>query len=345
MSVPLSSSDRSDLRLSQLCLGSLQFGSEADGCDAAAATRIIHAYLDAGHNTIDTADVYGAGRSEEIVGRAIAGRRGAVVLATKGGGRTSSTGINSTGAHLERAAEASLRRLGTDYIDLYQVHRWDPATPIEETMRALDNLVQSGKVRYVGCSNYTGLQIIASQSTAWRLGTVPFVSCQSQYSLVSRGVEDEVLPTCRLLRLGFLAWGPLSGGILTGKYRWGQAPPPGSRYDRRCAERQGGRATRLYTEHSLQVAAMVTEIAADLEEHPATVALAWLLGRPGVVGVVVGPRRPDQLDPYPRALALGLPEAARARLEAASLLDRDSVSATPRAGRSLSATTDKGKEV
>jgi aryl-alcohol dehydrogenase-like predicted oxidoreductase len=192
---------RSGLKISRVCLGAMNFGAPAGtpGCDEAEAGRIIGAYLDAGGNIIDTADGYSAGQSEEIVGRAINSRRDSVVLATKAflpqGPGPNDRGLSRV--HLTRALEASLRRLGTDYIDLYQCHQWDPATPVEETMATLDAFVRSGKVRYLGCSNFSAAQIVECQWAAQRAGGTPFISLQPQYSLLARAIEAEILPVCQ----------------------------------------------------------------------------------------------------------------------------------------------------
>ena len=205
---------RSGLKISPACLGAMNFGTPAGtaGCDEAEAGRIVGAFLEAGGNVIDTADGYSGGQSEEIVGRAVKGRRDAVVLATKAylpqGPGPNDRGLSRI--HLARALEASLRRLGTDYVDLYQCHQWDGGTPIEETMGALDSFVRGGKVRYIGCSNFTATQIVESQWAAQRLGGTPFISLQPQYSLLARDIEAEILPTCQRHGMGTLTWSPLA---------------------------------------------------------------------------------------------------------------------------------------
>src|SRR5438477_5487766 len=220
---------RSGLKVSRACLGAMNFGTSKDApCSEDEARRIIDAFLDRGNNFIDTANVYTGGQSEEVVGRAIKSRRETVVLATKARGPQGS-GPNDAGLsrlHLTRALEASLRRLSTDYIDLYQCHAWDADTPIEETMATLDGFVRSGKVRYIGCSNFNGAQIVESQWVASKVGGTPFVSLQPRYSLIARDIEAEVLPTCQRHGLGTLVYSPLGGGVLTGKYGRGAEPAP-----------------------------------------------------------------------------------------------------------------------
>src|SRR4051794_22660917 len=201
---------RSGLKVSRACLGAMNFGTADAPCDESEAHRITDAFLDRGNNFIDTANVYTGGGSEQVVGRAIKTRRESVVLATKARGPQGS-GPNDVGlsrVHLTRALEASLRRLGTDYVDLYQCHAWDPDTPIEETMSALDGFVRAGKVRYIGCSNFNGAQIVEAQWAAERIGGTPFVSLQPRYSLVARDIETDILPTCQRQGLGTLVYSP-----------------------------------------------------------------------------------------------------------------------------------------
>ncbi|WP_256447183.1 aldo/keto reductase [Acrocarpospora catenulata] len=313
---------RSGLKISSVCLGTMNFGTSdavAD-CDETEAARIIDAFLDAGGNVIDTADGYTGGQSESIVGRAVKGRRQSVVLATKAflpqGPGPNDRGLSR--AHLTRALEASLRRLGTDYVDIYQCHQWDDSTPIEETMVTLDGFVRSGKVRYLGCSNFTAAQIVESQWAAQRLGAVPFVSLQSQYSLLARGIEAEVLPTCQRHGLGTLVWSPLGGGVLTGRYRRGAAPGADTRMGRlRASTLPMARAWAdgLLNEPNLEVADQVVRIAADLDTTPTAVALAWVRWRPGVTSVIIGPRTLNQFHGNLTGFALDLPAEAVGHLD------------------------------
>jgi aryl-alcohol dehydrogenase-like predicted oxidoreductase len=235
----------SGLHISRACLGTMMFGySPQAPASEQDSGRIIGAYLDAGGNFIDTANIYVGGESEEVVGRAIKTRRDEVVLATKGFGPIGQ-GPNTMGLgrkYLIRALEQSLRRLDTDFIDLYQCHRPDPDTPIAETMATLHGFVQSGKVRYVGCSNWTGSQIAEAQWAARDLGGTPFISLQPRYSLNARRIEEDILPACQRLGLGTMIYSPLGGGVLTGKYRPGV--PPTCRQPRRPRRFVGANARR-----------------------------------------------------------------------------------------------------
>src|SRR3954452_19729798 len=226
----------SGLRVSPLTLGTMTFGgrghwSRVGATEADTATRQVDMCLDAGVNLIDTADVYSDGLSEEDVGKTLKGRRARVLLATKArfamGDGPNDAGLSRH--HLIRACEASLRRLGTDYIDLYQVHEWDGVTPMEETLRALDDLVRSGKVRYIGCSNFSGWQLSKALGVSDRLGLERYVSEQIYYSLQSRDAEYELMPAGLDQGVGILVWSPLAGGLMSGKYRRGQEGPEGSR--------------------------------------------------------------------------------------------------------------------
>ena len=241
----------SGLRVSPACLGAMMFGhGEHAPCDEEESGRIIDAFLDTGGNFIDTANVYTGGESEEVVGRAIKNKRERVVLATKGFGPIGD-GPNDVGLgrqYLHRALDASLQRLGTDYIDLYQCHRSDPNTPIEETMATLHGFVEAGKVRYIGCSNFSGSQIVEAQWAAEKIGGTPFVSLQPSYALTNRRIEEDILPTCQRHGLGTMIYSPLGGGVLTGKYKRGEEPPADSRAAREHvgahAERPGARHRR-----------------------------------------------------------------------------------------------------
>jgi aryl-alcohol dehydrogenase-like predicted oxidoreductase len=259
----------SGLQVSRACLGAMMFGhSDKAPTSEPESRRIIDAFLDAGCNFIDTANVYVGGESEEVVGRAIKSRRDEVVLATKGYGpigtgsdrpgwpadRNGPFAANTVGLgrkYLVRALEGSLRRLGTDYVDLFQCHRSDPDTPVAETMATLHGFVQSGKVRYIGCSNWSGAEIVEAQWAAKELGGTPFISLQPRYSLVSRRIEEDVLPTCERQGLGTMIYSPLGGGVLTGKYKRGEQPPAGSRASR------GGVWAQLLNDQGLVLAAEV----------------------------------------------------------------------------------------
>jgi aryl-alcohol dehydrogenase-like predicted oxidoreductase len=311
---------RSGLRVSVLCLGTMGFGgggkfASVGEVDVAGATRQIDLCLDAGVTFVDTADVYSAGASEEIVGKAIGGRRDRLVLATKArfpmGEGPNDAGLSRR--HLISACEASLRRLGTDYIDLYQVHEWDGLTPLEETLEALDALVRSGKVRYVGCSNYSGWQMSKALGISDRLGYQRFVSQQVYYSLQARDVEYEIVPGCLDQGLGILVWSPLAGGLLSGKYRRDREPPAGSRHLSDWDEPPVRDQEGLY-----DIVEALVEIGEEHGVSAAQVALAWLLGRPGVTSVIVGARTEEQLADNLASAELRLGDAERARLDEVS---------------------------
>jgi aryl-alcohol dehydrogenase-like predicted oxidoreductase len=300
---------RSGLQVSRACLGTMTFGNTDWGTDEPESRRIVDTFIDAGHNFVDTADVYNAGISEEIVGRAIAEKRDAVVLATKGY-NTMGDGPNDRGssrAHLTRALEASLRRLGTDYIDLYQLHNWDHDTPIEESMATLDGFVRSGKVRYIGCSNFYGSQLVEAQWAAERQGGAPLVSLQPQYSLIWRDIELDILPTATRHGMGVIVWSPLGGGMLTGKYATREDLPADGRLSRGSDMEAEGMRMLTFTDRNFEIVAEVAKVAGELASTPTAVSLAWLLGRPGIISVIIGPRTIDQLTQNLAGFDLDLP--------------------------------------
>jgi aryl-alcohol dehydrogenase-like predicted oxidoreductase len=305
----------SGLQVSRACLGAMMFGhSPVAPISEPDSRRIIDAYLEAGGNFIDTANIYTGGESEEVVGRAIKDRRDDVVLATKGYGSIG-TGPNTMGLsrkYLTRALEASLRRLGTDYIDLYQCHRPDPGTPVSETMATLHGFVQSGKVRYLGCSNWTGSQIVEAQWAARDLGGTPFISLQPRYSLNARRIEDDILPACQRQGLGTMIYSPLGGGVLTGKYKPGQPAPEDSRAAR------GGLWSRMLDDQSVELAVEVGKVAAEIGATPVAVALAWVLSRRGVTTVIIGPRTHQQYEQNMAGFDLALDPSLIKRLSDAS---------------------------
>ena len=310
----------SGLRVSVLTLGTMTFGGRGNFAkvgttDLEQATRQVDLCLDRGVTTIDTADVYSGGVSEEIVGAAIKGRRDRIVLATKARMRMGD-GPNDAGLsrrHLIAACEASLRRLGTDHIDLYQVHEWDGQTPLEETLQALDALVQSGKVRYVGCSNYAGWQMTKALGISAREGYQRFVSQQVYYSLQARDAEYEIVPSAIDQGVGILVWSPLAGGLLSGKYRRGQDGPAGARHLTDWNEPPVRDPDQLY-----DVIDVLVEIGEVRGVSAAQVALAWLLGRPGVTSLVVGARTDEQLADNLAAADLELTAEERRRLDEVS---------------------------
>jgi aryl-alcohol dehydrogenase-like predicted oxidoreductase len=321
----------SGLRVSRACLGAMMFGHQADApCDEAEAGRIIDAFLDAGNNFIDTANGYTGGQSEEVVGRAVRSKRDSVVVATKGR-MPIGPGANDQGlsrSYLTRALEGSLRRLGTDYIDLYQCHFPDADTPIEETMATLDGFVKAGKVRYIGCSNFSGGEIVEAQWAAARIGGTPFTSLQPRYSLIARQIETDVLPTCLRQGVGTMIYSPLGGGVLTGKYHRGEEPPADSRAARnarRTSPLAGARnpprnipGSDMLDERNLAIAEEVGKLAADLGSTSTAVAIAWALGRRGVTSVIIGPRTFDQFEQNMEGFDLELDDASATRLNEVS---------------------------
>jgi aryl-alcohol dehydrogenase-like predicted oxidoreductase len=309
---------RTGLKVSNLCLGAMTFGNAQWGCDEATSKAIVDRFTEAGGNFIDTADMYSVGVSEEITGRAIRDRRQSLVLATKVAGPMGS-GPNDLGLsrkHILDAVEASLRRLGTDYIDLYQVHAYDPTTPLDETLRALDDCVRTGKVRYLGCSNFSAWQLMKANALARELGTARFDCLQPQYSLVCRTIEREHLPLCIEEGIGVIPWSPLGGGLLTGKIRKGQAPPAGSRAAVETMNRE-----RFLEERNLKIAEVVAEVAKTLGKTSSQIALAWVLRQPGVTSPIFGARSLTQLDDNLGAADLMLDEEAVKRLEDVSQLE------------------------
>lgn len=281
--------------MSELGLGTMTFGRE---CDEATSRAILDRFLDAGGTLVDTANNYGEppGASEAILGRALAGRRDLVVLATKVRFFTGD-GPNDRGLsrrHVRMSVDASLRRLQTDWIDLLQVHSWDPLTPLGETLSTLDDLVRAGKVRYVGASNLTGWQLATANGLAARHDWEPVVSYQGNYSLVGRELEREVVPYCAYAGLGVLAYGPLGGGLLTGKYLPGQPPAPGTRAAGDGLSGEG--MSRRMTEQAFATADVVRQVAAESGRTLAQVALNWVTNRPQVASSLLGARTVEQLD-------------------------------------------------
>src|SRR5215204_1953900 len=282
------------LMVSELCLGCMTFGQEAD---EETSRAIAARFLEAGGNFVDTADVYSNGVSEEITGRALEGVRDDVVLATKVrfpmGEGPNDVGLSRK--HIMQGCEDSLRRLGTDYIDLYQVHCWDVATPLEETLSALSDLVRSGKVRYIGVSNFTGWQLMRSLDTSEAHGFERFVCLQPQYSLVERNIEREVLPACREEGLGVIPWSPLGGGFLLGKYRRGEEPPEDS-----CIAGASDGMEEAWTRRAVgrnwRTLDVIDEISSETGKSYAQIALNWLLRQEGVTAPIIGARRMEQLE-------------------------------------------------
>jgi aryl-alcohol dehydrogenase-like predicted oxidoreductase len=312
---------RSGLFVSALTLGTMTFGgqggfSKVGATDIAGARRQVDMCLDAGINLFDTANIYSGGGSEEILGEAISGRREDLLLATKVR-MAVGDGPNDTGLsrhHIMRQCEESLRRLGTDYIDLYQVHEWDGLTPLEETLEALDTLVKSGKVRYVGSSNYSGWQLMKTLGISERLGLQRYISQQIHYTLQAREAEYELVPLAIDQGCSILVWSPLAGGLLSGKYRRDRDASEGRHVE-------GWDEPPVYdTDKLYDIVEVLVEIADDRGVSAAQVALAWLLGRPGVASVIIGARTDEQLAENLEAAELELSEEERRRLDEVSVL-------------------------
>jgi aryl-alcohol dehydrogenase-like predicted oxidoreductase len=315
---------RSGLLVSDLSLGTMIFGeASARGTSAAEAERMIQRYLDAGGNCLDTADVYAGGRSEEIVGQAIKGKRDQILVATKVR-FASGQGNNDEGLsrhHILHAVHASLRRLQTDYIDLYYMHGWDALTPLEESLRTFDDLVTAGKVRYLGVSHFKAWHVMKALALSESQGWIRFVAGQYQYSLVTRDIEYEFKDLCTSEGIGIMAWGPLGGGFLSGKYQRNQ--PPQQAVEGRIATARVEHEEawqRRSTDRNWQVVDTVRQIA---QEHGATssqIALAWLRAQPLVSSVILGARSSSQLEENVGAADIELTAEERTRLDRASAL-------------------------
>jgi len=303
--------------VSTYALGTMTFGAEAD---EQTSHQIMDDYVAAGGNLVDTADVYAGGTSEEIIGRWIAERpteSERVVLATKG--RFSRDGVlNEIGTsrfHLRRALDASLRRLGVEHIDLYQLHAWDAVTPLEETLRFLDDSVGSGKIGYYGFSNFLGWQVTKAVHLARAHGFAPPVTLQPQYSLLVREIESEIVPACLDAGIGLLPWSPLAGGWLTGKYQRDSPPEGATRLGEDPDRGMEAWEPRNREERTWRVIATVSDIAAERSVNPAQVSLAWLEGRPAVTSVILGARNTEQLADNLGAASVELTDQERHRLD------------------------------
>ena len=304
---------RAGVSVSPLCLGAMMFGAWGN-TDHDESIRIIHRALDAGVNFVDTADVYARGESEEIVGKALEGRRDHVVLATKvhGGMSDDPNERGNSRRWIVRECEASLRRLRTDWIDLYQIHRWDHHTDHDETLGALTDLVRAGKVRYLGSSTYPPSEIVAAQWVAEKRGRERFVCEQPPYSLLARGIEAEVLPLCLQFGMGAITWSPLAGGWLTGRWRKGQDAPSSTR------------AERLPHRYDLSLPANqrkldATEALAQLADEAGMslihLAIAFVLNHPAVAAAIIGPRTMEQLESQLGAADVKLDQALLDRID------------------------------
>ena len=275
-------------------IGSLEVTVVGLGCnnfgwriDAAATTAVVNAALDAGINFFDTADIYGKGQSEEYLGRALGSRRSQIILATKFGMNMDDQRRGAKPHYIRQAVEDSLRRLGTDYIDLYQLHKPDPETPIQETLGALSELLKAGKVREIGCSNFS-LEQLREAASAVKSGAAHFVSVQNQYSILHREPEPQVLPECARASLAFLPFFPLANGLLTGKYRRSKTPPPGSRAE-------AGFGPKIFTDENLVIVEQLIEFAESRGHTILELAFRWLLTRPEIPSVIAGAKSPEQV--------------------------------------------------
>jgi aryl-alcohol dehydrogenase-like predicted oxidoreductase len=316
MDMPLRRLGRTGLKVSALAFGTMTFGSRWKHIGTTSqeeADALVGRCLEAGINFFDTADVYSDGESEAILGRALGKRRKDVILATKVRGRTSEdpNDVGLSRRHILDSVDASLRRLGTDTIDLYQVHCWDALTPLEETLRALDDCLRWGKVRYIGASNYAAWQLMQALAVSERLDLERFVTLQPLYNLVVRDIELELVPLCQDQGLGILPWSPLAGGFLSGKYRRGAEPPAGAR--RTLAQEQ---FLRFDEERALDVVEVLAGIAAEHGGTVAQAALNWLLAKPWVSSVIIGARTREQLDDELGAVRWSLAPEEVARLDA-----------------------------
>jgi aryl-alcohol dehydrogenase-like predicted oxidoreductase len=285
---------RTGVKVSPLCLGAMMFGAWGNP-DHDDSIRIIHRALDAGINFIDTADVYSRGESEEIVGKALEGRRDEVVLATKVHG-TMGDDPNQFGNSrrwIVREVEASLKRLRTDYIDLYQIHRPEADTDIDETLGALSDLVHQGKVRYIGSSTFPASQIVEAQWVAEKRGRERFVCEQPPYSLLAREIEKDVLPTCLRHGMAVIPWSPLAGGWLSGRYRKGQDAPASTRAERMPARYD---LSDPSNQRKLEAAEALAQLAEESGLTLIQMALAWVINHPAVTSAIIGPRTMEQLD-------------------------------------------------
>lgn len=308
---------RTGLKVSEICLGTQTFGW---GADEPAAHALADRFVEAGGNFFDTSNIYNEGQSELMLGSWLKSRakRSQVVVASKvffpAGPGPNDTGLSRK--HIFDQIEASLRRLQTDYIDLYQMHCWDASTPLDETLRALDDLVRAGKVRYIGASNYTPSQLTRALMLSQQQGWVRFDCLQPEYSLLVRSTEWELLPLCRAEGVGLICWSPLAGGWLSGKYRRGQAPPPDSRVGR--ADRWDDQPEQRENERTWQIIDALWEVAEGRGKTPAQVALNWLLLQPGVTAPIIGARTLAQLDDNLGSVGWALSAAEQERLNAAS---------------------------
>lgn len=317
----------SGFKVPVLTLGTGTFGGRGElfkawgSTDVAEAKRLVDLCLEAGLNMFDSADIYSDGAAEEILGAAIKGRRDQVLISTKATFRSGS-GANEVGSsrhHLIRSVDSALRRLGTDYIDLFQLHGFDAATPVEETLRTLDDLVTAGKLRYVGCSNFSGWHLMKSLAVAERYGWTRYVAHQAYYSLVGREYEWELMPLALDQGVGCVVWSPLGWGRLTGRIRRGQPLPTASRLQSSVATSAGPQVSEEYL---FKVVDALDEVAAETGKTIPQIALNWLLGRPSIATVIIGARDEHQLRDNLGAVGWSLTAEQVAKLDQASAVPR-----------------------
>ncbi len=300
---------KSGLKVSEIGLGGNNFGGRVGEQES---ISVIHRALELGINFIDTANTYSQGRSEEFVGKGIKGKRSEVIIASKVG-FPMGDGPNELGAssyHIMNAVEASLKRLKTDYIDLYYIHRPDPTTPIEETLRTLNDLVRTGKVRYIGCSNFAAWQLCEAMWTSRVNKLEPFVVVQSQYNLLDRNIESELVPCCQAYGVGVVPWGPLASGFLTGKYNRGKPAPDGTRLSS-----PRSRSNQILTEANYDKLDKIQVFATERGRSAGELAIAWLLSHPWLSSVIAGATKPEQVSANVAAAEWRLTPQEMAQLE------------------------------
>jgi len=297
---------RTGVKVSPLCLGAMNFGGATQETDS---ILIIHTALDAGFNFIDTANVYNGGQSEIVVGKALAGRRDQVILATKVHGKVGD-GPNDQGnsrLHILKACEDSLRRLNTDYIDLYQVHRPNAEIPVDETLSTLTDLVRAGKVRYIGCSTHPAWMVMEALAVSERYGYARYVSEQPPYNLLDRRIENELVPLAQRYNLALIPWAPLAQGVLAGRYT-AAAPHPA---DSRAARQPGSIYAERVSQPGIEAGARFTELASQFGKTPGQLALLWCKDQPGITAPIVGPRTLEQLESLLPVLDMTLSQEER----------------------------------
>jgi len=304
---------RSGLLVSRLCLGTMTFGNKDWGCDQETSSDIVRTFVEGGGNFIDTADAYSGGVSEKMLGVALKDHdRDNLVIATKcffpQNATVTSRGLSRK--HIVESCEKSLKRLDVDYIDLYQFHGPDPYTPIEESLRAADDLISAGKIRYLGCSNFYGYQIAKTNGVAALKSYEPLVSAQHLYNLIRRDIEREILPACEDQGLAMICWSPLAAGMLSGKYRGNDKPDENTRIGQQAAVQ----LPRYWHEQSLKTIDLLVTTAEDLDRTPSQVALSWLFGDKRVTAAIIGARRVDQVAENLGAGDFDLPEEAYRKL-------------------------------